>query len=77
LPGAKSVGWRQGTGNQLRPTFPTNGFSGKPSVSTQGLELMNGLLALDPLRRTSAHDALKHAWFTTEKPSPTPLGDMP
>ncbi|CAM9832437.1 unnamed protein product, partial [Hapterophycus canaliculatus] len=26
LPGAKSVGWRQGTGNQLRATFPTNGF---------------------------------------------------
>ncbi|CAM9383422.1 unnamed protein product [Ectocarpus sp. 12 AP-2014] len=77
LPGAKSVGWRQGTGNQLRATFPTNGFSGKPSVSTQGLELMNGLLALDPQQRMSAHDALKHCWFTTERPAPTPLGDMP
>lgn len=26
LPGGKSVGWRQGTANQLRATFPTNGF---------------------------------------------------
>ncbi|CBN79531.1 conserved unknown protein [Ectocarpus siliculosus] len=77
LPGAKSVGWRQGTGNQLRATFPTNGFSGKPSISTQGLELMNGLLALDPQQRMSAHDALEHCWFTTERPAPTPLGDMP
>eukprot|EP00752_Nemacystus_decipiens_P003660 g3374.t1 len=71
LPGAKSVGWRQGTANQLRATFPTNGFSGKPSISTQGLELMNGLLALDPQQRTSAKDAMEHCWFTTEKPAPT------
>lgn len=38
---------------------------------------MNGLLALDPQQRTSAEDALSHVWFTTEKPPPTPLGDMP
>lgn len=35
------------------------------------------MLALDPQRRTSASDALKNPWFTTEKPAPTPLGDMP
>ena len=46
-------------------------------MSTQGLDLMNGLLALDPKQRTSAKDALEHCWFTTETPPPTPLGDMP
>lgn len=38
LPGAKSVGWRQGTGNQLRATFPTNGFRWVTSVTgTKGV----------------------------------------
>lgn len=38
---------------------------------------MNGLLALDPQQRTSAKDAMEHCWFTTEKPAPTSLGEMP
>lgn len=38
---------------------------------------MNGLLGLDPATRTSAAEALKHPWFTTEHPKPTPVGQMP
>lgn len=51
--------------------------SGQASISAQGLDLLNGLLALDPAKRTSAAEALGHAWFTTEKPAPTPLEEMP
>ena len=52
-------------------------ISGQASISTQGLDLLNGLLALDPAQRTSASDALGHWWFTSEKPAPTPVGEMP
>lgn len=51
--------------------------SGQASISTQGLDLLNGLLGLDPAKRTSAAEALGHWWFTTEKPAPTPIGEMP
>lgn len=51
--------------------------SGHASISAHGLDLMNGLLMLDPSTRTSAAEALKHPWFTTEKPEPTPIGQMP
>ena len=51
--------------------------SSQASISEKGLELMKGLLSLDPSKRTPAEKALDHWWITTEKPAPTPVGKMP
>ena len=34
-----------------------------PSLSEEGLDLLKGLLTYDPLKRTTARQALRHPWF--------------
>ena len=41
-----------------------------------GLSLLNSLLAYDPSKRISAHEALKHPYFK-EYPGPSEKEDMP
>lgn len=47
-------------------------FGGTTSVSDAGLELLRGMLALDPAQRISAADALGHRWFAESPPPADP-----
>ena len=44
------------------------GFASSAFVSDAGLELLQGLLALDPARRTTAAEALAHRWWAEDPP---------
>lgn len=64
LPNAKIFRWRSKDGSKLRETFPVNSFSlGQAFLDGNGFNLLSRLLALDPLKRISAADALKHPYF--------------
>jgi len=47
-----------------------------PSLSDNGFDLLQKLLAYDPANRISASDALSHPFFT-EHPLPSPIGTLP
>ena len=47
-----------------------------PSMSTSGLQLLHGMLRLDPRKRVSAREALESEWFR-EEPMPTKPHDLP
>lgn len=49
--------------NSLRKKFPAASFTGAPSLSEFGLDLLNKLLAYDPEKRITAETALNHGWF--------------
>jgi cell division cycle 2-like protein len=42
-------------------------FTGGPALTTQGFDLLERMLHMDPAQRISAEDALKHEYFK-EKP---------
>ncbi|KAJ3696889.1 hypothetical protein LUZ61_000594 [Rhynchospora tenuis] len=63
LPGAKVVCIQQPY-NKLRERFPVISFSGRPTLSEAGFDLLNRLLTYDPERRISAEEALRHPWFS-------------
>ncbi|XP_031476335.1 cyclin-dependent kinase G-2-like [Nymphaea colorata] len=78
LPGAKCNFVRQPY-NKLREKFPkftATSFSGKPTLSDAGFDLLNRLLTYDPEKRITADDALEHKWFT-EPPQPKDPSFMP
>ena len=60
LPNATAVRWKAQAHSRLRDAFPNASFAGKPQLSHTGFQLLSGLLALDPARRTGALDALEH-----------------
>eukprot|EP01018_Ginkgo_biloba_P004294 Gb_36478 [translate_table: standard] len=62
--------------NNLREKFPITSFSGKPTLSESGFDLLNRLLTYDPSKRITAEEALKHKWFT-EVPLPKSKEFMP
>lgn len=46
-----------------------------PSLSALGVDLLGQLLALDPKKRISAEQALKHEWFH-EPPAAAPASEL-
>jgi cell division cycle 2-like protein len=75
LPGSKVVFTKQPY-NRLREKFPPTSFSGRPTLSEAGFDLLNKLLTYDPERRISAEEALRHPWFS-EVPLPKSRDFMP
>ncbi|XP_078171899.1 cyclin-dependent kinase G-2-like [Carex rostrata] len=75
LPGSKVVFTKQPY-NRLREKFPPTSFSGRPTLSEAGFDLLNKLLTYDPERRISAKEALRHPWFS-EVPLPKSRDFMP
>lgn len=45
-----------------------------PNAADDALELLCAMMALNPLKRCSAAEALQHPYFTTNTPLPTPPG---
>ncbi|KAH9300690.1 hypothetical protein KI387_012273, partial [Taxus chinensis] len=62
--------------NKLRDKFPPTSFTGKPTLSESGFDLLNRLLTYDPNKRLTAEEALKHEWFR-EVPLPKSKEFMP
>jgi cell division cycle 2-like protein len=55
--------------NKFREKFPAVSFSGRPTLSEAGFDLINRLLTYDPDKRISSEEALNHEWFR-EMPLP-------
>lgn len=62
--------------NKLREKFPPTSFTGRPTLSEAGFDLLNKLLTYDPEKRITAEDALNHPWFQ-EVPLPKSKEFMP
>jgi len=62
--------------NKLRDKFPPTSFSGRPTLSESGFDLLNRLLTYDPNKRITAEEALRHEWFK-EVPLPKSKEFMP
>ncbi|KAG1331332.1 cyclin-dependent kinase G-2 [Cocos nucifera] len=75
LPGVK-VNFVKQPYNRLREKFPPTSFSGRPTLSEAGFDLLNKLLTYDPEKRITAEAALKHPWFN-EVPLPKSKDFMP
>ncbi|XP_057844306.2 cyclin-dependent kinase G-2 isoform X1 [Cryptomeria japonica] len=75
LPGVKRNFLKQPY-NKLRDKFPPTSFSGRPTLSESGFDLLNRLLTYDPNKRITAEEALKHEWFR-EVPLPKSKEFMP
>lgn len=68
LPGVKSNFVKQPY-NGLRKKFPVATFTGSPTLTELGFDLLNKLLTYDPAKRITAEAALNHGWFS-EAPLP-------
>ncbi|ONK57959.1 uncharacterized protein A4U43_C09F6180 [Asparagus officinalis] len=75
LPGVKANFVKQPY-NKLREKFPPTSFTGRPTLSEAGFDLLNRLLTYNPEKRITAEDALNHAWFR-EVPLPKSKDFMP
>ncbi|XP_020576964.1 cyclin-dependent kinase G-2-like isoform X1 [Phalaenopsis equestris] len=75
LPGVK-VNFVRQPYNRLREKFPPTSFSGRPTLSEAGFDLLNKLLTYDPEKRITAENALNHDWFR-EVPLPKEKDFMP
>ncbi|PKA54792.1 Cyclin-dependent kinase G-2 [Apostasia shenzhenica] len=75
LPGVK-VNFVRQPYNRLREKFPPTSFSGRPTLSEAGFDLLNKLLTYDPEKRITAEAALNHDWFR-EVPLPKEKDFMP
>ncbi|URE39269.1 cyclin-dependent kinase, partial [Musa troglodytarum] len=75
LPGVK-VKFAKQPYNKLREKFPPTSFSGRPTLSEAGFDLLNKLLTYDPEKRITAEAALNHRWFQ-EVPLPKSKDFMP
>lgn len=53
-----------------------NNFATAPSVTEGAIDLLTKFLTYDPVKRISAKDALKHAYFTSNKPEPVQVMDL-
>jgi len=66
LPNAKTFRWAHKGVPKIREMFPVDGFAngGRSYLDSSGLDLLRKMLTLDPRKRISASDALKHPYFT-------------
>ena len=53
-----------------------NNFATAPSVTEGAIDLLTKFLTYDPVKRISAKDALKHEYFTSNKPEPAQVMDL-
>jgi len=60
----------------LRSMFPTSAFAGDACLSANGVDLLERMLCLNPDKRISAGEALKHEYFQ-ERPAPKDMSLMP
>jgi cell division cycle 2-like protein len=76
LPGASGLRLKPRPPQSLRSALGMvgggGGFGGTTSISDAGLELLRGLLALDPTQRITAPEALAHRWFAESPPACDP-----
>ena len=74
LPSARIFRWRtKKDGPTLATTFPVNTFTGGQTyLDPTGFDLLGKLVALDPSKRISAGEALKHAYFREGVEKQTP-----
>nr|GEU48040.1 cyclin-dependent kinase 11 [Tanacetum cinerariifolium] len=49
--------------NNLRKKFPVAMFTGSPTLTELGFDLLSRLLTYDPAKRITAKEALNHGWF--------------
>merc|ERR1712232_1164277 len=75
LPGADKVKWKS-VKPSLRSMFPVSSFAGDVCLSANGFDLLERMLSLDPKRRITAGEALKHDYFK-EFPPPKSMNMMP
>jgi len=76
LPNFSKATWRAPSKSKLRDLFPVISYSGY-SLNETGMDLLSGMLALDPSQRISASDCLRNPWLNGEEPLMTPLCLMP
>lgn len=74
LPNTSIFRWKKGKEKPLLPLkYPVNSPSGGQSfLDNNGFDLLSKLLTLDPERRISAEEALRHAYFHEGVPRQTP-----
>lgn len=76
LPDAKNLQWKPQE-SQLRSKFPAKAFGiGQALLTDTGFDLLSQLLEMNPAKRISAADALRHPWFA-ESPRPVSAALMP
>lgn len=64
LPNASILRWKNKGRPKIFETFPVNSFSGGQSyLDSNGFDLLQGLLTLDPKKRLTADSALSHVYF--------------
>ena len=64
LPGMKKMRFSPKPGSGLRKIFPLQSYTGGPYLSQMGVDLMSKLLELDPDKRITCAEALKHPYFS-------------
>ena len=60
---AKRVKFKRQPQNLLRRKFPAVSFSGAPTLSEKGFDLLARMLTYDPAQRITAAEAARHPWF--------------
>mmetsp|Transcript_4936 Transcript_4936/g.9415 ORF Transcript_4936/g.9415 Transcript_4936/m.9415 type:complete len:407 (-) Transcript_4936:3211-4431(-) len=64
LPNTSILRWKNKNPPKIYETFPVNSFvGGQTYLDSNGFDLLQRLLTLDPQTRLSAEEALKHAYF--------------
>ncbi|KAL1514654.1 hypothetical protein AB1Y20_003744 [Prymnesium parvum] len=77
LPVVMKAMFRKQPFNRLRLKFKRGvSFTRAPAISDEGLNLMEAMLTLNPNKRITAKDALKHPYFS-EQPQPAAYELMP
>eukprot|EP01034_Spumella_vulgaris_P024031 gene24031-30327_t len=76
LPNVNQISKRIGNKGKLGSLFPKISNTGL-ALNDTGYELLTQMLTMDPSRRITAANALKHRWLTEETPRPTPTERMP